>query len=208
MSTGGEGGMLTTNDKTIWEKAWSFKDHGKSYGAVFERSNADTPFAFRWLHESIGTNWRITEMQAAIGRAHLAKLDGWVAKRQKNAKRLAEAFRDLSGVYTPAPPKHIGHAFYKYYLRLDPKRLRDGWSQSRMIDAINAEGVPCLAGACPEVYLEKAFTGTASVPDSPLPIAHRLRDRTMMLQVHPTLLDADLDDVATAVKKVIEASMA
>ena len=65
MTTGGEGGMVTTNDQGLWSVMWSFKDHGKSWEAVYER---DHPPGFRWVHDSFGTNWRMTEMQAAIGR--------------------------------------------------------------------------------------------------------------------------------------------
>jgi dTDP-4-amino-4,6-dideoxygalactose transaminase len=74
MTTGGEGGMVTTNDEALWRTMWSYKDHGKSYEAVYERQH---PPGFRWLHESFGTNWRMLEMQAAIGRIQLKRMSDW-----------------------------------------------------------------------------------------------------------------------------------
>jgi dTDP-4-amino-4,6-dideoxygalactose transaminase len=71
MTTGGEGGMVTTNDRELWSKMWSFKDHGKSWEAVYEREHAP---GFRWLHESFGTNWRMMEVQAVIGRIQLRRM--------------------------------------------------------------------------------------------------------------------------------------
>ena len=75
MTTAGEGGMVTTNSDELWNTMWSLKDHGKSYDAVYHREHAP---GFRWLHESFGTNWRLTEIQSAIGRLQLRKLPaGW-----------------------------------------------------------------------------------------------------------------------------------
>jgi len=207
MTTGGEGGMLLLRDPQLWRRAWAFKDHGKSVEAVFERDYSENPFAFRWLHDSIGTNWRMTEMQAALGRAQLAKLDSWLSRRRHHAARLTAAIRDLPGLHPTSPPDHVGHAFYKYYATLDEDRFRGEWSQNRIIEAINAEGVPCLAGACPEVYRENAFSEIPGMPQRPLPGAHRLRHRTLMFQVHPTLGDDDIDDVTRALTKVIGESM-
>ena len=80
MTTGGEGGMVTTNSKELWSKMWSYKDHGKSFDAIYNREH---PPGFRWLHESFGTNWRMTEMQAVLGRIQLTRMSDWTAKRTK-----------------------------------------------------------------------------------------------------------------------------
>ena len=80
MTTGGEGGMVTTNYKDLWSKMWSFKDHCKNWEAVYEREH---PPGFRWLHNSFGTNWRMTEMQAAIGRVQLKRMPEWNKARLK-----------------------------------------------------------------------------------------------------------------------------
>ncbi len=206
MTTGGEGGMLLLRDHDCWARAWSFKDHGKSFEAVYKRNYSSAPYAFRWLHESIGTNWRMTEMQSAIGRVQLRKLDDWLVRRRRNAARLTSALGGLPGLSPTDPPKEIGHAFYKYYAQIILERLRPGWDQSRIIEAINAEGVACLAGACPEVYRERAFEGLGCIPGKRLPIARRLGERTLMLMVHPTLADRDIDDTANAVAKVMKAA--
>ncbi len=206
MTTGGEGGMLLLRDYDCWARAWSFKDHGKSFEAVYKRNYSSAPYAFRWLHESIGTNWRMTEMQSAIGRVQLRKLDDWLVRRRRNAARLTSALGGLPGLSPTDPPKEIGHAFYKYYAQIILERLRPGWDQSRIIEAINAEGIACLAGACPEVYRERAFEGLGCIPGKRLPIARRLGERTLMLMVHPTLADRDIDDTANAVAKVMKAA--
>ncbi len=154
MTTGGEGGMFLTNDTVLFEKAWSFKDHGKSYAAVFRRSH---PQGFRWLHESFGSNYRMTEMQAAIGLRQLAKLPQWRAARQRNAALLDAGLRGTIGLRIPVPPPEIGHARYKYYAFIDQAALAPDWNVGRIIQAIEAEGVPCASGSCPEIYRELVF---------------------------------------------------
>ncbi|WP_027370860.1 DegT/DnrJ/EryC1/StrS family aminotransferase [Desulfovermiculus halophilus] len=154
MTTGGEGGMLVLDDEDLWKRAWAYKDHGKSWDAVYEREH---PPGFRWLHESFGTNWRMTEMQAAIGRVQLGKLDNWVARRRELAQRLTVAFRNLPGLRVTEPEDEIFHAYYKYYVFVRPEELRDGWDRDRIMNEISARDVPCMSGICPEIYLEKAF---------------------------------------------------
>ena len=145
----------------LWEKAWAFKDHGKSYDAVYHREH---PPGFRWLHESFGTNWRMTEMQAAIGRRQLKKLPDWVAARRRNAAILTEAFSGMAGLRVTAPPENVRHAYYKYYVFVRPERLKAGWDRDRIMNAVAAEGAPCFSGSCSEVYLEKAFDGNGLRP--------------------------------------------
>ena len=154
MSTGGEGGMLVLDDQHLWKRAWAYKDHGKSWDATHER---EQPPGFRWVHASLGTNWRMTEMQAAIGRVQLGKLDNWVARRRMNALRLSEVFRELPGLRVTEPGEDIFHAFYKYYVFIRPDELTDGWDRDRIMNEISARGVPCMSGICPEIYREKAF---------------------------------------------------
>ncbi|MFP4428625.1 MAG: DegT/DnrJ/EryC1/StrS family aminotransferase, partial [Desulfovermiculus sp.] len=154
MSTGGEGGMLVLDDEDLWKRAWAYKDHGKSWDAVYEREH---PPGFRWLHESFGTNWRMTEMQAAIGRVQLGKLDNWVVRRRMNAQRLTGVLRGLPGLRVTDPGKGFFHAYYKYYVFVRPEELTDGWDRDRIMNEISARGVPCMSGICPEIYREKAF---------------------------------------------------
>lgn len=200
ITTGGEGGMVTTNDSALWEHAWAFKDHGKSYDAVYRRQH---PPGYRWLHESFGTNWRMTEMQSAMGRVLLQKLPGFVKKRQRFANRLTERFSAIPALRIPVPPADIEHSYYKHYVFLQQERLRDGWNRQRIVDAINAEGVPCFVGSCSEIYLEKAFPEELR-PQKRLPVAKELGDTALMFLVHPTLDETDMEDTVNAVKKVLE----
>jgi dTDP-4-amino-4,6-dideoxygalactose transaminase len=200
MSTGGEGGLLLTDDDALWEKAWAFKDHGKSYDAVYQRQHAP---GFRWLHESFGTNLRMTEMQAAIGRLQLKKLPDWVATRQRNAAILTEVFSQIPGLRVTKSPEKIGHAYYKYYVFVRPEKLKAKWDRDRIMNAVAAEGVPCFSGSCSEVYLEKAFEGDGLQPIGSLPVAKELGETSLMFLVHPTLTKKNMAAVARAVSKVM-----
>lgn len=203
ISTGGEGGMLLLDDTATWEKAWAYKDHGKSHDAVFSREH---PPGFRWVHESFGTNWRLTEMQAAIGRLQLAKLPAWVAKRQQFAQTLDNGLAALPGIRITKPATGTGHAYYKYYAFLEPDRLKPEWDQGRVIAAINAEGIPCMGGSCSEIYLEKAFVDAGLEPAARLPVAQRLGATSLSFLVHPTLGEANMRDTCAAIAKVMRAA--
>jgi dTDP-4-amino-4,6-dideoxygalactose transaminase len=201
ITTGGEGGLLTTDDESAWSKAWAFKDHGKSWDAVYNREH---PPGFRWLHESFGTNWRMTEMQSAIGRMQLQKLSRWIAERRKNARILNERFAKIEGLRLTIPPREIGHAYYKYYAFLEPSKVKPEWTRDRIQEAINAEGVPCFAGSCSEIYLEKAFVNSGLHDGHRLPVARELGETSLMFLVHPTLSESEIHDTAAAVEKVLE----
>jgi len=200
MTTGGEGGMVTTNDEVAWRKLWSFKDHGKSYEAVYEREH---PPGFRWLHESFGTNWRMTEMQAAIGRIQLRRMEEWHRQRTQNAQYLQNACLDLSALRTPVPPQHLEHAWYKFYTYVRPEALSPTWSRDRIIAEVNALGVPCYSGSCSEIYLEKAFDGTGLRPKHRLPVAKELGETSLMFLVHPTLTASEIQQTGEAIKTVM-----
>lgn len=204
ITTGGEGGMLLFDDTDTWHKAWAFKDHGKSYDAMFRREH---PPGFRWTHESFGTNWRMTEIQAAIGRLQLAKLPQWVAKRQQLAGLLSEGLGALPGIRITRPGPGITHSYYKYYAFLEPGVLKPGWDQNRVITAINAESIPCMNGSCGEIYLEKAFVDAGLAPAARLPIAQLLGATSLCFSVHPTLSEADMRDTCAAVAKVMRAAV-
>ncbi|MRR54719.1 MAG: DegT/DnrJ/EryC1/StrS aminotransferase family protein [Deltaproteobacteria bacterium] len=199
ITTGGEGGMLTTNDRVLWEKAWSFKDHGKSWDAVY---NHQHPRGFRWLHASFGTNLRLTEMQSAIGRLQLGKLPEWRDIRQRNASVLKNCFTSIPALRVTIPPDEYGHAYYKYYVFVRPEQLKPGWDRDRIMAAIGEEGIPCFSGSCSEIYLEKAFEYEFVIPDSRLRYAKELGETSLMFLVHPTLRPMDMEDICRAVEKV------
>jgi dTDP-4-amino-4,6-dideoxygalactose transaminase len=202
MTTAGEGGMITLNDERQWQDAWAFKDHGKSYDTVYNQEHAP---GFRWLHESFGTNWRLTELQSALGRVLLRKLDARVNRRRENAAVLIEGLGKIPSLRVPQPSPDFRHSYYKFYAFLDTTRLREGWTRQRVIDAINAEGIPCYVGSCSEMYLEKAFPQELR-PAKRLPVAMELGDTSLMFLVHQTLTTDDMHDAVVAVEKVLEAA--
>jgi dTDP-4-amino-4,6-dideoxygalactose transaminase len=201
LTTGGEGGLVSTDDEELWDRAWSFKDHGKSYDAVYKRTH---PPGYRFLHESFGTNWRLTEMQSALGRVLLRKLPERVARRRESAAILTSAFSRISSLRVTIPPEETAHAYYKYYVFVRPEHLKSDWSRDRIMEAINAEGIPCLAGYR-EMYLEKAFP-VEWIPSQPLPVTQCLSETGLVFLVHSTLSDADMLDTCRAVEKVMEAA--
>ncbi|UOO82372.1 DegT/DnrJ/EryC1/StrS aminotransferase family protein [Uruburuella testudinis] len=200
MTTGGEGGMVTTNDKALWEKMWSYKDHGKSYDAVYNRPH---PPGFRWLHESFGTNWRMMEMQAVIGRIQLQRMPAWTAKRQANAAKLEAAMKPFAAIRLVEVPDDIEHAQYKFYAFVKPENLQAGWTRDRIVNELNALNVPCFQGSCSEVYLEKAFDNTPWRPKTRLPNAVTLGDTSLMFLVHPTLTDSEMDFCCRHIQAVL-----
>ncbi|WP_339663871.1 DegT/DnrJ/EryC1/StrS aminotransferase family protein [uncultured Psychrobacter sp.] len=207
MTTGGEGGMVTTNDEQLWRKMWAYKDHGKSYAAVYETEH---PPGYRWLHESFGTNWRMTEMQAVLGRIQLTRMPDWTAKRTVNA----QAILDICAKWEPKgylsvprleeSPQFADstHAYYKLYVYVQPDNLPEGWSRDRIIKEINKLGVPCFSGSASEVYLEKAFDNTGLRPESRLPVAKQLGETSLMFLVHPTLTADEIKQTVQAIDNV------
>lgn len=204
ITTGGEGGMVTTNRHDIWDKIWSYKDHGKSFDAVYHREHQP---GFRWLHESFGTNWRMTEMQAAIGRVQLRKLPQWLTLRRRNAAVLTDGFSRIPGLCLTIPPQEIEHAYYKYYVFVEPEALKSDWSRDRIMTALMAEGIPCGSGSCSEIYLEKAFEGNSLRPAERLPVARKLGETSLMFMVHPTLSVDDMNDVVRAMDKIMRVAI-
>ncbi|WP_279131004.1 DegT/DnrJ/EryC1/StrS family aminotransferase [Photobacterium phosphoreum] len=201
MTTGGEGGMVTTNDKALWNAMWSYKDHGKSYDVIYHQQHAP---GFRWLHDSFGTNWRMLEMQAVIGRIQLTRMADWMVKRQANSQMLDEAVADLAIVRCIEVPDYIEHAQYKHYLFIRPEFLKNGWTRDKIIEAINEQGVPAYQGSCSEVYLEKAFDNTPWRPINRLPNARQLGEISLMFLVHPTLTQDEIVKTSMVIRDVLQ----
>lgn len=199
ISTGGEGGMMTTNDTNVWERAWAYKDIGRSYDAVYRREHAP---GFRWLTETFGTNWRLTEMQAAIGRLQLKKLDGWIATRGQYAAMLTRAFEAIPAVRVALPASDLVHAYYKYYVFVEPELLRADWTRDRIIAELTAMGVPCFSGSCSEIHREKAFDTLAVKQEVFVPVAEELGQTSLMFLVHPTLTPEYMRAVIEVIERV------
>ncbi|OTG88658.1 DegT/DnrJ/EryC1/StrS family aminotransferase [Acinetobacter sp. ANC 3813] len=200
MTTGGEGGMVTTNDEMLWKKMWSYKDHGKNYDSVY---NTQHPPGFRWLHDSFGTNWRMMEMQAVIGRLQLKQMPAWTAQRNANMACIQAVFEQSPYFTVAKQSADYVHAAYKCYVQVNVDALPEGWSRDRIMAEINALGAPCFSGSCSEVYLEKAFDGTPWRPARPLPQAKQLGESSLMFLVHPTLSEQSIQKMVNAIQQVI-----
>lgn len=202
MTTIGEGGMVTTSNKSLWKRMWAQKDHGKSYSAVFSKKH---PPGFRWLHETFGTNWRMTEIQAAVGRIQLKKIDKWTKIRNKYQNKIWSVAKNLKGLRVPDFNCNSGsvHAAYKCYIFVDQKRLKVNWNRDKIISELSALGVPCFSGSCSEVYLEKAFDSTNFRPKKRLTNAKELGETSLMFLIHPTLRKTDIDHTCDAIKEVM-----
>ncbi|KQY14916.1 aminotransferase [Rhizobium sp. Root73] len=200
ITTGGEGGLIAMNDDTLWQKAWSRKDHGKSYDTVFHKAH---PPGFRWLHESIGTNWRMTSIQAVLGLTQLKRLTEWQAKRARNAAILQAATADLEALRTPQPPSGFRHAYYRFYTFVRRGELKPGYDRDRIVAEVNAAGVPCFSGSCSEIYLEKAFTDMKHGPSRRLPVAQELGDTSVALLVDPAIDEQTMLETARVLRRII-----
>jgi len=205
MTTGGEGGILITNNEELWRRAWSFKDHGKDFDAVFHDEH---PPGFRWLVKTFGTNYRMTEMQAAIGRIQLKKLDCWVEKRRCLASILSEGFKQFDALRVTCPPDDEYHSYYKYYVFVRPERLREPWSRDRILYELAEKGIPCGTGICPEVYLEEAFRNypwrIGEGDNKRLNTAKILGETSIMFLVHPTLEESDMHFIIEQMKRILK----
>ncbi len=199
MTTGGEGGMITLNDDAMWEEAWSFKDHGKSYDAIYRQP---APEGYRWLHEDFGTNWRLTEMQSVLGRIQLKRMPEWKALRARNAAILAERFGALPFLRVPLPGPDFDHAYYKFHVFIRPEMLKAGWTRDRILSECDARGIPCRNGVCGEIYMEKAFEKAGLRPKERLPVARELGETSLMFMVHPTLTEVHMHDLADRMSAV------
>ena len=210
MTTGGEGGMVTTNDEALWRKMWAFKDHGKSYERIYEDKEEQPP-GFRWLHDSFGTNWRMTEMQAAIGRIQLSRMPQWHKTRLENTCRILECCEKLAWLRVPKLAEHSTNACYKAYVFVRPENLPPSWDRDAILRSIAAHDVPVFSGSCSEVYLEKAFDNTGWRPKRRCEVARELGETSVMFLVHPTLKQSEIELTCQAIlntdKAIREASL-
>ena len=201
MSTAGEGGMVTTNNKELWKKVWSFKDHGKNYDTVYNKEHSP---GFRWLHEDHGTNARLTEIQSGIGRLQLRKLDSWIDTRTKLANIFNDGFKNIDGLRIALSPDHIKHAHYKYYVFVENEKLKDGKNRDFIMNSLNEIGTPCYSGSCSEIYKEKAFDKLFPKGHTALPVAKELAETSLMFLVHPTIDEEDIYTIVDQTKSIMK----
>jgi dTDP-4-amino-4,6-dideoxygalactose transaminase len=202
MTTGGEGGMVTTNDHNLWSTMWSYKDHGKSWDAVYNKQH---PAGYRWLHESFGTNWRMLEVQGVLGRRQLKQMPEWTARRNIIAHKIIavlEQFLDILRV--PKPSADVTHAYYRLYAYVRPKALAPGWTRDRIVAECTALGAPVYQGSCSEVYLEKAFDGSGFRPETRLPNAKALGEDSLMFLTHPNISDEHILRLGSLIGSVLQ----
>jgi dTDP-4-amino-4,6-dideoxygalactose transaminase len=195
ISTGGEGGMISTNNKKLWEKCWSIKDHGKNYNSIFYKTHK---IGFRWLHDNLGSNYRMTEMQAAIGREQLKTLDNQLKIRNAIAnlylKELKNYYQKYHLLQKPdfkcqaCPSKQnekkcnkCMHAFYRLNLFINKNKI----NQIKLIKQLNKSKINCSVGSCPEIYREKIFKKLKLYPKQRLPNAKLLDKSSIMFPIDP-----------------------
>ena len=198
ISTGGEGGIVVTNRRDLWERAWSFKDHGKSWDAIHNQTHAGS---FRYVHNTIGTNYRMTEMQAAIGRIQLKKLPGWVRQRRDCAALLCSLLKSAPGLLIPEPSSDFEHSYYRVYVLIKDKQIRFDWSRDRIVQELRKLEIPVGSGSCGEVYKEQSFR--KMFPDLQHQNAHNAQSQSLAFSVHPGLSQSDVHHISGCVKQVM-----
>lgn len=204
ISTGGEGGMLLLDDELTYKQAWAYKDIGRSYDAVYNQQHSA---GFRWLTESAGSNFRMTEFQAAIGLKQLEKLPRWIVQRNANAKAVIDTLKQFDFIDLPILQKVDGnqHAYYRLYAKVkadvDIEGLSGETLRNFLIDRLVASGVPCFFGSCAEIYREKLFTNMA--PKKRLPNAATFSDNAFCFLVHHTITSEQMDLMTNNIKQVL-----
>jgi dTDP-4-amino-4,6-dideoxygalactose transaminase len=200
----GEGGLIALDDTAAFTRAWEYRDHGRSLAKTNDPEFMGRPASFRWIHDSFGSNYRLPELEAAMIRAGEFELPAAHTRRTELATRLARGLAGVRGIRAPLPPDYCEHAFYRLYAHVVPAELAEGWDRDRVLFAVQAEGVPVQYGSCAEIYREEAFAHAGLAPAARLPEAKLAHETSIAFFVDPTLGDADIDDVVTAVAKVMK----
>lgn len=185
MTTGGEGGMVTTNNSELFEKMWAYKDHGKSRKKMEKLSSSRS---FRYVHDSFGSNFRLTEMQAALGHYQLGQLKLWTRERNRNATFYNQNLGELDVVRLAIPSDKVCHGYYKYYCFIRLDQLKGQWDRDRIIEEVTSRGGQCFSGSCPELYREGAFVRAYGEHER-LKNAMEIGQQSIMLNVHPGIGD-------------------
>ena len=213
ISTGGEGGMISTNYKKFWQKLWSLKDHGKNFKKVFYKKHKT---GFKWLHDNLGSNYRMTEIQAAIGREQLKSLDKQIKKRNLIANLYLNGLSDYYKKYnifkepnfkcetcpikkTRSQCKDCTHAFYRLNLFVNKKKI----NQIELIEELNKKKINCNVGSCPEIYREQIFKKLNFYPKKRLLNAKLLGEISIMFPINPNEKFVKIKSQIYQIKKVL-----
>ena len=214
VTTGGEGGMLSTDEGELYERCWSLSQHGKERLDATRTIKDGDAGRFRWLVTREGTNLRMTSMQAAIGIRQLGKLPEWSEARRRNAGIMQDALRTIANIEVPPTPP--GHAHYRctaFTSGEDAAPLRD-----ELIASLRESGLAASTGSCGEVYREKLFqsrgfspahAGRGAVDDQGrLRVARQLADTSLAFLVHHTIDRSTMQDYAGLVRDCIVRTIA
>jgi dTDP-4-amino-4,6-dideoxygalactose transaminase len=213
ISTGGEGGMISTNNKKLWLKLWSLKEHGKNYNKVFHKKHKT---GFRWLHDEIGSNYRMIELQAAIGREQLKSLDKQIKKRNFIANFYLKKFSDYYQKYNmlrkpdfkcqSCPVKQNSkkcnkcvHAFYRLNLFINKNKIE----QIKFIELLNKKKINCNVGSCPEIYREKIFSKLNLYQKKRLTNAKLLGKTSIVFPINPNRDLTKIKSEINSIKKIL-----
>ena len=213
MSTGGEGGMISTNNTKLWLKLWSLKDHGKNYKSVFNKKHNNQ---FKWLHDDLGSNYRMTEMQAVIGREQLKSLDKQIKRRNLIANLYLNGLKDyylkfdiLKKPRFKYQTYHLKknskknnqyfHAFYRLNLFINRNKI----NQKKLIEQLNKSKINCGVGSCPEIYREKIFKKLKFYPKKRLSNAKLLGETSLMFQINPYKSSTKVKLEINTIKKIL-----
>jgi len=209
ISTGGEGGMISTNNKRLWLKLWSLKDHGKNYRSVYFKNHKT---GFKWLHDDLGSNYRMTEIQAVIGREQLKSLDKQIKKRNMIAKLYINELEDYYTkykifkkpnfryqTYLSKENNHNVHAFYRLNLFINKNKI----SQNKLIQQFNKYKINCGVGACPEIYREKIFKKLKLYPKKRLINSKLLGETSIMFPINPNASIKKVKLEINSIKKIL-----
>lgn len=199
ISTGGEGGMLLTARDEVRERVDAWRRHGRDAKAAA----GGAPWQYHFIYAGPGSNQRLSEMQSAIGRVQLGKVERWLAQRRANAAHYAAGLGAISGLRCAAPGPDALHAWYKYYVYVRPERLRAGWDRDRILAAAWTRGLPCWQGSCGELYREQVFVAAGAVPAAPLPAAQALARSALMLPLHPGITPEQIDEICSGIGEIM-----
>ena len=201
ISCAGEGGMITTNDAELARRVWQLKDHGKDPDLVHQPHQG---YGFRWLHQDFGSNARLTEVQAAIGRIQLSRLPTTIQLRTRNAELLSATCARHPAVRQVQLAPGAQPAWYRFYGFVDPSAWRPGHDRVSLLQAINAAGYPAFEGSCPEIYREQAF---AAYGQPRLPGAASLGEQSLAFLAHANISLAQMQAYCRVVDQALQAHL-